>query len=72
MADMTDFEEARPKPKMVTMEKILDELDAERAEALHTALTDLSYSTPTIVKVLEKWGYKLSSYPVAQWRRKNV
>jgi len=69
---MTDFEEARPKPKMATMDKILEELDADRAEALRTALTDLSYSTPTIVKVLNKWGFKVSSYPVAQWRRKNV
>ena len=69
---MTDFEEARPKPKMATIEKILDELDAERAEALRTALTDLSYSTPTIVKVLQKWGFKISTYPVSEWRRKNV
>ena len=69
---MSDFEEARPKPKMVTIDKILDELDDDRAEALRTALTDLSYSVPTIVKVLQKWGYKISTYPVAEWRRKNV
>ena len=69
---MSDFEEARPKPKMVTIDKILDELDADRAEALRAALTDLSYSVPTIVKVLQKWGYKISTYPVAEWRRKNV
>ena len=72
MADMSDFEEARPKPKMVTIDKILDELDNDRAEALRAALTDLSYSVPTIVKVLQKWGYKISTYPVAEWRRKNV
>ena len=72
MADMSDFEEARPKPKMVTIDKILDELDDDRAEALRAALTDLSYSVPTIVKVLQKWGYKISTYPVAEWRRKNV
>jgi len=72
VADMSDFEEARPKPKMVTIDKIIDELDAERTEALRAALTDLSYSTPTIVKVLQKWGYKISTYPVAEWRRKNV
>jgi hypothetical protein len=69
---MSDFEEARPKPKMVTIDKILDELDDDRAEALRAALTDLSYSVPTIVKVLQKWGYKISTYPVAEWRRKNV
>lgn len=69
---MSDFEEARPKPKMVTIDKILDELDDDRAEALSAALNDLSYSTPTIVKVLQKWGYKISTYPVAEWRRKNV
>ena len=69
---MSDFEEARPKPKMVTIDKILDELDDDRAEALRAALVDLSYSTPTIVKVLQKWGYKISTYPVAEWRRKNV
>jgi len=69
---MSDFEEARPKPKMVTIDKILDELDDDRAEALREALTDLSYSVPTIVKVLQKWGYKISTYPVAEWRRKNV
>ena len=69
---MSDFEEARPKPKMVTIDKILDELDDDRAESLRTALTDLSYSVPTIVKVLQKWGYKISTYPVAEWRRKNV
>ena len=69
---MSDFEEARPKPKMVTIDKILDELDEDRAEALRAALTDLSYSVPTIVKVLQKWGYKISTYPVAEWRRKNV
>ncbi|HEY7821747.1 MAG TPA: hypothetical protein VIG24_02880 [Acidimicrobiia bacterium] len=72
MADMSDFEEARPKPKMVTIDKILDELDDDRADALRAALTDLSYSVPTIVKVLQKWGYKISTYPVAEWRRKNV
>ena len=72
MADMSDFEEARPKPKMVTINKILDELDDERTDALRAALTDLSYSVPTIVKVLQKWGYKISTYPVAEWRRKNV
>ena len=69
---MSDFEEARPKPKMVTIDKILDELDDDRSESLRTALTDLSYSVPTIVKVLQKWGYKISTYPVAEWRRKNV
>ena len=69
---MSDFEEARPKPKMVTIDKILDELDDDRADSLRTALTDLSYSVPTIVKVLQKWGYKISTYPVAEWRRKNV
>ena len=69
---MSDFEEARPKPKMVTIDKILDELDDDRTDALMAALTDLSYSTPTIVKVLQKWGYKISTYPVAEWRRKNV
>ena len=69
---MSDFEEARPKPKMVTIDKILDELDDDRAEALRAALTDLSYSVPTIVTVLQKWGYKISTYPVAEWRRKNV
>jgi hypothetical protein len=69
---MSDFEEARPKPKMVTIDKILDELDDDRADALRAALTDLSYSVPTIVKVLQKWGYKISTYPVAEWRRKNV
>lgn len=69
---MTDFEEARPKPKMVTIDKILDELDDDRTEALRAALTDLSYSVPTIVKVLQKWGYKISTYPVSEWRRKNV
>jgi hypothetical protein len=72
VADMSDFEEARPKPKMVTIDKILDELDDDRADALRAALTDLSYSVPTIVKVLQKWGYKISTYPVAEWRRKNV
>lgn len=69
---MSDFEEARPKPKMVTIDKILDELDDDRADALRAALVDLSYSVPTIVKVLQKWGYKISTYPVAEWRRKNV
>ena len=69
---MSDFEEARPKPKMVTIDKILDELDDDRADALRAALTDLSYSVPTIVKVLQKWGYKISTYPVAEWRRKHV
>ena len=69
MPDMSDFDAARPKPATPKIEKILEELDTERSEALHAALMDLSYSTPTIKAVLKKWGYELSEYPIAQWRR---
>ena len=69
MPDMSDFDAARPKPPTPKIEKILEELDTERSEALRTALMDLGYSTPTIKAVLKKWGYDISEYPIAQWRR---
>ena len=69
MPDMSDFDAARPKPPTPKIEKILQELDTERSEALRAALMDLGYSTPTIKAVLKKWGYEISEYPIAQWRR---
>lgn len=72
MPDMSDFDAARPKPAKAKMQQIIDELDAERSEALVAALNDLSYSVPTIKAVLNKWGIELSTYPISEWRRKNV
>ena len=72
MPDMSDFDAARPKPAKAKMQQIIDELDAERAEALVAALNDLSYSVPTIKAVLNKWGIDVSTYPISEWRRKNV
>jgi len=69
---MSDFDAARPKPAKAKMQQIIDELDAERAEALVAALSDLSYSVPTIKAVLNKWGIDVSTYPISEWRRKNV
>ena len=69
---MSDFDAARPKPPTPKIEKILEELDAERSEALVAALSDLSYSVPTIKAVLNKWGIDVSTYPISEWRRKNV
>jgi hypothetical protein len=69
---MSDFDAARPKPAKAKMQQIIDELDAERAEALVAALNDLSYSVPTIKAVLNKWGIDVSTYPISEWRRKNV
>jgi len=39
---MSDFDAARPKPAKAKMQQIIDELDAERSEALVAALSDLS------------------------------
>ena len=72
MPDMSDFNAARPKPAKAKIQQIIDELDAERSEALVAALNDLSYSVPTIKAVLNKWGIDVSTYPIAEWRRKNV
>ena len=72
MPDMSDFNAARPKPAKAKIQQIIDELDAERSEALVAALSDLSYSVPTIKAVLNKWGFDVSTYPIAEWRRKNV
>ena len=72
MLDMSDFDAARPKPAKAKMQQIIDELDAERSEALVAALSDLSYSVPTIKAVLNKWGIDVSTYPISEWRRKNV
>ena len=72
MADMTDFDAARPKPPTPKIDQIIKELDAERSEALQAALNDLTYSNPTIAAVLNKWGYKISNYPIAEWRRRHV
>jgi hypothetical protein len=69
---MSDFEAARPKPAKAKMQQIIDELDDERSAALQAALDDLSYSVPTIKAVLNKWGYDVSTYPISEWRRKNV
>ena len=69
---MSEFDAARPKPAKAKMQQIIDELDAERAEALVAALNDLSYSVPTIKAVLNKWGIDVSTYPISEWRRKNV
>ena len=69
---MSDFDAARPKPAKAKMQQIIDELDAERAEALVAALNDLSYSVPTIKAVLNKWGIDVSTYPISEWRRKNA
>ena len=72
MPDMSDFDAARPKPAKAKMQQIIDELDTERSEALVAALSDLSYSVPTIKAVLNKWGIDVSTYPISEWRRKNV
>ena len=72
MPDMSDFEAARPKPAKAKIQQNIDELDAERSEALLAALSDLSYSVPTIKAVLNKWGIDVSTYPISEWRRKNV
>ena len=72
MPDMSDFDAARPKPAKAKMQQIIDELDDERREALVSALGDLSYSVPTIKAVLNKWGIDVSTYPISEWRRKNV
>ena len=69
---MSDFDAARPKPAKAKMQQIIDELDSERSEALVAALSDLSYSVPTIKAVLNKWGIDVSTYPISEWRRKNV
>ena len=62
MADMTDFDAARPKPPTPKIDQIINELDAERSEALQTALNDLTYSNPTIAAVLNKWGYSYINF----------
>ena len=69
---MSDFNAARPKPAKAKIQQIIDELDDERSAALQAALNDLSYSVPTIKAVLNKWGYDVSTYPISEWRRKNV
>lgn len=67
--DMSEFDAARPRKPQSKVSAILAEVTPDRREALLNALCDPSYSNPTIVKVLKSWGYEISSYPVAQYRR---
>ena len=67
--DMSEFDAARPQKPHNKLTGILEDVTAERREALLNALHDPSYSTPTIHKVLKSWGYEISTYPIAQFRR---
>lgn len=67
--DMTEFDAARPRKPQSKVATILEEVTPERREALLNALHDPSYSNPTIAKVLKSWGYEISTFPVAEFRR---
>ena len=70
--DMSEFDAARPQKPHNKLTGILEDVTPERREALLNALHDPSYSVPTIKAVLNKWGYDVSTYPISEWRRKNV
>ena len=53
-------------------EKVLDEVDDERAAALLAAAADPDISHRAIAVVVSGWGFDVSREKVAHWRRNHV
>lgn len=73
MPDMSAFDDAniRPKSRPSYIQMMLDDLDIQnpdRAAAVRQALDDLTYTAPAISKVLESWGYQISTSVINKWR----
>lgn len=51
----------------------LEEKDSVRYQQLLTALNQKEeYSAPTIVRVVNGWGFDISTTAIKDWRRKNA
>jgi len=68
--DMSEFDEANNHVQQLKVDRILDELDADRRDQLEVALQDIQYSAGAIARVLCGWGHECSADAVLSWRRK--
>lgn len=73
---MDEFREAqanlRPPGVAGWWVKVLDEVDADRAEALLAAAADPEISNRAIALVVSGWGFPVTREKVAHWRRNHV
>lgn len=71
--DMSEFDaHNRPVFAQSKVDIILEQLgDSERGQQLRVALADRSYYATAIARVLNSWGFDISSDSVQKWRKQN-
>lgn len=69
--DLSEFDaENGPPVQRMKLELIMDELDDDRLSKLQAALSDRTYTSAAIARVLVSWGFEISPDSVQTWRRR--
>jgi len=72
LADAIDEQRARPRGRMLELDKIRAQLDDDDRQVLDAALADASLPAARLAKALEAEGHKISESAIYAYRRRYV